>query len=81
MQKELEAMNQIATLLEPLDGPARSRVLAWAISALDVRDLPRSGGERGARGSNRSLKFRAAEDQRLSPAVEEWLRDEQDYCF
>jgi hypothetical protein len=81
VQVELQVMNHIAELVERLDDPARSRVLAWAISALDVRDLPRSGGERGARGSNRSLKFRAAEDQRLSPAVEEWLRDEQDYCF
>ena len=81
MQIELQVMNHIAELVETLDGPARSRVLAWAISALGVREMPRSGDERGAQGSNRSLKFKAAGDQRLSSAVEEWLRDEQDYCF
>jgi hypothetical protein len=37
MQKELEVMSQIAKLLEQLDGPARSRVIGWTISALDVQ--------------------------------------------
>ncbi len=53
MHNELEVMSQIAKLLEPLDGAARSRVLGWAISALDVRDLqrPGSGLTQGGRGA------------------------------
>jgi hypothetical protein len=40
MQKELDIMSQIAKLLEQLDAPARSRVIGWTISALDVQ-VPR----------------------------------------
>src|ERR1700732_1942656 len=45
MQRELEIMSQIAKLLEQLDAPARSRVIGWTISALDVQvPKPASGG-------------------------------------
>jgi len=37
MQDELDAMRRVAALLEPLDAAARSRVLAWIVSALDIR--------------------------------------------
>jgi hypothetical protein len=36
-------MSHIAKLLELLDAAARSRVLGWAISALDVQGLVRAG--------------------------------------
>lgn len=36
MQDELNAMAKIAALLEPLDEAARSRVLGWVSSALNV---------------------------------------------
>lgn len=44
MQEELEAMNKIAKLLEPLDAAARARVLGWVINALDVPASARTGG-------------------------------------
>jgi DNA-binding PadR family transcriptional regulator len=44
MQKELEIMSQVASLLEPLDAAARARVLGWAISALDVQGMAKTGG-------------------------------------
>jgi hypothetical protein len=51
MQKELEIMSQIAKLLEQLDAPARSRVIGWTISALDVQ-VPKPGS--GGAAANRS---------------------------
>jgi hypothetical protein len=44
MQDELEIMKKIAQLLEPLSAAARTRVVAWVISALEVRELSLSGG-------------------------------------
>jgi hypothetical protein len=44
MKDEPEVMSKVAALLEPLDGPARSRVLAWVIGALNVQGLPRDLG-------------------------------------
>jgi hypothetical protein len=51
MQKELEIMSQIAKLLEQLDAPARSRVIGWTISALDVQ-VPRPASS--GMGANKS---------------------------
>lgn len=34
---ELEAMTAIGTALEPLDTPARERVLAWAVARYGLR--------------------------------------------
>ena len=42
MQDELEVMNKIAQLLEPLDMAARARVLAWVAGALNVQAPPSS---------------------------------------
>ena len=42
MQDELEAMNKIVRLLEPLDVAARARVLAWVVGVLDVQVSLRS---------------------------------------
>jgi len=76
-------MSKIAKLLEPLDGAARSRVLGWAISALDVRDLQRPGSglsgslqdSVGGQPAGNSIRVQP----RFSIGVEEWLSDEQDY--
>jgi hypothetical protein len=42
MQDELDAMNKMVQLLEPLDVAARARVLAWVIGVLDVQVAPSS---------------------------------------
>lgn len=49
MQNELEAMAKIAALLEPLEAAARSRVLGWVVSALDIGDATRSQNSLGAK--------------------------------
>ena len=51
MQDELEVMGKVAKLLEPLEAAARSRVLGWVISALDVRGT--SGIAAGLGAANR----------------------------
>ncbi|MEQ8269135.1 MAG: hypothetical protein RH982_18245 [Parvibaculum sp.] len=45
---ELEAMEKIAELLEPLDASARNRVLSWVISSLEIRP---SADEKSWQGS------------------------------
>ena len=83
MWSEPKVMSQIAKLLEPLDGAARSRVLGWTISALGVRDLPKlgDGSSRGdfAEPTDRPQLESRMRNSRLNTEIEDWLFDEQDY--
>jgi hypothetical protein len=40
----LKVMNRNGQFAEPLSAAARTRVVAWVISALEVRELSLSGG-------------------------------------
>jgi hypothetical protein len=88
MHDEPKIMSRIAKLLEQLDAPARSRVIGWTISALDVQmPKPASSGVVAGTGiSIASMKLNAdastvAPREKLSAAAEDWLVDEQDYTI
>src|SRR5262249_26510457 len=51
MSDELQIMREIVQRLEPLDAAARSRVLGWLISVLEIQD-PRSDGGGSAQKRN-----------------------------
>ena len=55
MQDELEAMSQLARLLEPLEAAARARVLAWAIGAFSVEGVAVAARHSGNRVSGEKL--------------------------
>jgi hypothetical protein len=86
MQGELTIMRRIADLLEPLNATARARVLGWAISTLDFQGMAKTSGS----FPDASSKTAAADpadgetlhlhQPSLSPDVEDWLVDEQDYA-
>lgn len=62
--EELEVMGKIAALLQPLDGPARSRVLEWVRGALNVEALAGGGVP------SRAVKPASQEDQKYSTFAE-----------
>ena len=78
MQDEPKIMSKVAKLLEPLDAAARSRILGWAISALDVQELRRTSGWAGTQTDANISTI--AEQPKLSAGVEDWLFSEQDYA-
>jgi hypothetical protein len=85
MQDELKAMKSIANALEPLDVRARSRVLSWITSALDVGGVQQPAAPLGAGAtatggllSNQTTGELAP--TRPSTALQELL-DEDDYTI
>jgi hypothetical protein len=85
MHDEPKIMSRIAKLLEQLDAPARSRVIGWTISALDVQvPKPGSGGAAANRSGVASVQLdtsTVAPREKLSAAAEDWLVNEQDYTI
>jgi hypothetical protein len=80
-------MVRIAKLLEQLDAPARSRVIGWTISALDVQvsgpasRSPATKSVRVASPQFEAVTSAAAGQEKFSAAVEDWLVNEQDYTI
>ena len=50
--KELEAMGSVLSILEPLDGDARNRVLGWVVARLSIKMHPSQEVSRGEGASS-----------------------------